>query len=328
MVVQTTNWINRGERLTALENLLYRNHGGLRAVELAKACGVDRRTIYRDLALLQKLGVPVAQEDGRFFVNRDYYLASVRMNVTETIALYLAARVFARYSERQNPFVVSALNKLCAALPEPLSSQIGTVVDWMRGLPVDRNYVHVIETVIRGWVEFRTLEIWGSEQVLQDFGSHRLQVYFVEPALDGSLYVVGYDSGSQDIVAYKTEWIKRIALLDESYAIPKRFDVRSYLEGMRSAHSPAQTLQTKVKLVFAATVNPTIRQRFWHPTQQIDLLSDQRTMVTFMIADWQTLIPWLRSWGSQVEVVEPVALRQELAVDAMRVAKLYQAGVG
>jgi predicted DNA-binding transcriptional regulator YafY len=324
MVVQAGNWVNRGERLTALEHLLYRNRDGLRAVELAKACGVDRRTIYRDLALLQKLGVPVTQEDGRFLVNRDYYLASVRMNVTETMALYLAARSFARYAERQNPFLVAALNKLCAALPEPVSSQMETVVDWMRGLPVDRNYVHVIETLIRGWVEFHTVEIWSRDQTAEDYGPHHLQVYFVEPALDGSLYVVGYDPDIQEIVACKTEWIKRAALLGETYSIPKRFDVRAYLDGMKSVHSPAQTTHIKVRLVFAPTVNAALRQRFWHPTQQIDVLSDQRTIISFMIADWQSLIPWLRSWGSQVEVLEPVALRHELATDALRVAKLYQ----
>ena len=51
--------INRGERLTAIERLLFRSGKGLRAVEIAESCGVDRRTIYRDLETLQKLGIPV-----------------------------------------------------------------------------------------------------------------------------------------------------------------------------------------------------------------------------------------------------------------------------
>ena len=65
--------INRGERLTAIERVLFRSGKGLRAVEIAESCGVDRRTIYRDLETLQKLGIPVTQEEGRFFLNRDYY---------------------------------------------------------------------------------------------------------------------------------------------------------------------------------------------------------------------------------------------------------------
>ena len=40
-----TRLINRTERLTAIEQMLFRSEIGLRAVEIAEACGVDRRTI-------------------------------------------------------------------------------------------------------------------------------------------------------------------------------------------------------------------------------------------------------------------------------------------
>lgn len=315
--------INRGERLTAIEKLLFRSGKGLRAVEIAEACEVDRRTIYRDLETLQKLGVPISQEDGRFYLNRDYYLASVRMNFNEAVALFLAARAFTRNAEQQNPHIVSALNKLCAALPEPLSSHVDFIADWIRGNPVDRNYVQILETIIRGWVEGRTIRLWGStgkngESYVRDF-----RTYFIEPTTSGGLYTVGQDTFSQAVKVLRIEWIKRAKLLDDEYEMPEQFDRRPYLETVWGIMDGEGRDRTRVVLAFTQDVTSLIRERLWHSSQQIEILPDKRCTLTVQVADWHDLMPWLRSWGTEVEVLEPNGLRQQLAVEAMQMANMY-----
>ena len=108
-----TRLTNRAERLIALEQLLFRSTAGLRAVEIADACGVDRRTVYRDLALLEEIGVPVFQRDGRFFIDREHYLATLRLSMDETVALLVAATE----STQQTPHLGSAIAKLGQVLP-------------------------------------------------------------------------------------------------------------------------------------------------------------------------------------------------------------------
>ncbi len=315
--------INRGERLTAIERLLFRNGQGLRAVEIAEAVGVDRRTIYRDLDTLEKLGIPVSQEDGRFHLNRDYYLASVRMNVNEVVALFVAARAYTRSAEQQNPHIVSALNKLCAALPEPLSSHVDYIADWMRGNPVDRNYVQILEMIIRGWVEGRTIRLWGSQSKQGETYTRDFRTYFIEPTTTGGLYTVGQDVQTQSIKVLKIEWIKRAKMLDEEYEVPEAFDRRPYLENVWGVMVADGRERIRVVLAFAQDVTPLIRERLWHTSQQIEILPDKRCTLTVQVADWHDLMPWLRSWGTQVEVLEPQDLRQELAVEAIEVARLY-----
>jgi predicted DNA-binding transcriptional regulator YafY len=34
--------------------------------------------------------------------------------------------------------------------------------------------------------------------------------------------------------------------------------------------------------------------------------------------------PWIRSWGAEVEVLAPLALRQEIAEEAAKMAVVYQ----
>ena len=95
--------MDRAERLTTIERMLLRNSAGLRAVEIAKACGVDRRTIYRDLSMLDKTGVPISQQGGKFYINREYYSANIRLNFNEAVALFVSARMLSRHAEQQNP---------------------------------------------------------------------------------------------------------------------------------------------------------------------------------------------------------------------------------
>lgn len=109
---------NRSERLTFIEQLLFRKPDGLRVVELAQACQVDRRTIYRDLSLLETMGIPVYQQNGRYYIHRDYYQATLRLSLNESITLLMAVRSFVAKQEKHNPYLLAILHKLSAILPD------------------------------------------------------------------------------------------------------------------------------------------------------------------------------------------------------------------
>ena len=61
----------------------------------------------------------------------------------------------------------------------------------------------------------------------------------------------------------------------------------------------------------------------WHPSQAIDDLEDGGCLLTVRVAEMREMIPWIRSWGPDVEVLEPPALRREIAADARRAAAVY-----
>ncbi|MEM6530429.1 MAG: HTH domain-containing protein, partial [Chloroflexota bacterium] len=98
--------VNRDDRHSLIENILFHSPDGVRAVELAERCGVDRRTIYRDLSRLRKNGIPIYQKQGRFFVSREYYHAPVQLTLNETVALFTAVRVLSQVANQHNPHVI------------------------------------------------------------------------------------------------------------------------------------------------------------------------------------------------------------------------------
>jgi predicted DNA-binding transcriptional regulator YafY len=47
-------------------------------------------------------------------------------------------------------------------------------------------------------------------------------------------------------------------------------------------------------------------------------------IVTLEVRQEQEILPWLLSWGSQVRVLEPESLRQQIAVEAEKTLRNYR----
>lgn len=326
-----THVTTRAERLTTIEKMLFRSPAGLRVVEIAKACDVDRRTIYRDLALLEEIGVPVYQKDGRFFLNRDYYLATMRLNSHEAITLLLAVRILSHLQDQENPYLVSLLRKLADILPTLPSEHTLTVAKRMAWAnPIDRGYVAVLETVIRGWCERRTVKLWDGKNI------YEFATYLLEPSPSGAIYVVGRDLISHKLYALKLRRVKRAALLKAPYDVPLHFNVQRYLaepNGASALHeledgttpdegtSDKNSIELTVSEVIVELLkrDKTTREADGH----MQRINDNRYLLRLKVADWQTILPWIRSWGPLVEVMSPPELRQQLAEDAAQLSAVY-----
>ncbi len=224
-----TRLTNRTERLVKMEQLLFRSMSGLRAVELAKACGVDRRTIYRDLSLLDEVGVPIYQENGRFRLEREQYLASIRLSFDETVALLLAASL----SRQRNPHLTSAIEKLSHALPESVAAHAHVLVDLLQS-DADDAKIEILDTITHAWAEQRCVKLWYGARNGGGVSTREVSVYFVEFKPNGSVYAVGFDTLSQRVRSFKLSRIQRAELLETSYLIPFHFDTKRYLFYLRA----------------------------------------------------------------------------------------------
>ncbi len=309
---------SRTERLAEIERMLFRSAHGMRVMEIAEACGVDRRTIYRDLDLLSTIGVPIWQDAGRFGIIRDQYLATVRLNFNEAVALFIAARLLSRHSDQQNPHIISALTKLGMAFPEPLASHVALTAEAVRRHPIKPEFVQVLEAVTQAWADRRKVKVWYSSHSSNETKTREFAPYFVEPTPQGGLYAIGHDSLSGEIRTLKLQRVQKVQMLDDQFSIPDDFDANEYLStawGIMGGRG-----EVRVSLCFAADAAPIIKERHWHVTQQIEDLPGGGCRLSLWVNDWREMRPWIRSWGSQVEVEEPGALREDIAADAQKIA--------
>ncbi|MDX2160540.1 MAG: WYL domain-containing protein [bacterium] len=214
---------NRTERLARIEQLLVRSTRGMRAVELAEACGVDRRTIYRDISMLNQAGVPINQAYGHFYLDRALYRANIRLNSEETLSLLLAASVVLRQSPQANPLLVQAAQVLAHTLPAELTEH----AEYHLASRLSSQVQEVVASVMRAWMERRVIKV----RYLHHSGKQRVlefAIYLVDAKPNGTLYAVGRDMQHDRICRLKLERVQRVKLLERFYQRPAGFDSRIY----------------------------------------------------------------------------------------------------
>lgn len=314
--------ISREERLSVIENLLLQRDDGIRAVELANACDVDRRTIYRDIARLQANGIPIYHNRGRFHISREYYLASVQLSLNETIALYSALRIMSQIVSQQNPHGVSALNKLSSALPETLSEHINVVARVMREAPIDRLYVTVLETLTRAWVERRQVHVWHKKEKTP----LTLAPYFLEATAAGTIYVIGMSITQGQLRAIHLGQILRAELTTITYPQNPLFDPKHFLADATHRVNDPLTKSVNVVLALPPGEARLILNKGVHNIVKHEEHADGRIYLHIKTHDWRDLLPWVRTLGHQVEVIEPLSLRSTIIAELTQTLAHYKDG--
>lgn len=313
---------SKAARLQQIEHKLYNMPNGLSAVELAEFCGVDRRTIYRDIETMDAVGVPVWQLDGKFGIDREIYQSTVRLNLNETVAIYFAARLLAHHSDENNPHVVGALRKIASSLPDAtLSEHMSRAADVIRNKPTRLDYVQTLETLTRAWADRQLVRIsyWASDRPTAQeriIAPYFLEVSRSEPAA----YVVAHDRLRDAIRTFKVERIQSAELLPERYEIPEDFDVYKWLE---SSWGIINEDEVEIRLRFTPAISRRVSESVWHHSQILEELPDGGVLLKMRVGGIREIKSWIMSWGAEVEVLAPDELRANVAEDSRRMSTQY-----
>jgi proteasome accessory factor B len=313
---------SRTSRLRRIEELLLLHEAeGMRAIDLAAALEVDRRTVYRDVEFLCEQGVPIWQADGRFGINRTRYLSTVHLSFHEAIALMLAGLLLSRTIDERNPHVMTALRKLGTTLPRPFTPHLKRAADRVLANSEGERQVAVLEALAEGWGTGSKVRIGYRSPRSGQLRERIIAPYALEPTQSG-IYVIGHDDWAQDIRTFKLDRLETAKVLPRRFSIPESFDLESHLaSGWRIM---AGDTICEVALQFSAEITPQIYERQWHPTQKLQRLEDGGCVLRVYVAQPQEMQPFIRSWGAQVMVVAPQWLRDQIAAELSLAVQQYQ----
>jgi predicted DNA-binding transcriptional regulator YafY len=135
------------------------------------------------------------------------------------------------------------------------------------------------------------------------------------------LYVIGFDDWAGDIRTFKLERMEGARVLADAYTIPDDFDPEAHRASSWGIMSGEQIQE--VVLRFAPTAKAYVLERQWHPSQQLEEISDGSVLLRIWVSEPLEMQPWIRSWGAQVEVLAPQDLRQRIADELSRAAGQY-----
>lgn len=317
------------KNLDKLIYLLLDHPEGLTKAEIARRLSVHRSTAAEYIDSLEGINAPVYEvSPNHFTINRDHYEVQISVDMHESLALHLASRLLTTRTDKHYPHAASALRKLGNALNKlaPLVSEhMKHSADVLDGehRRKDSAFLEVLETLTQAWSRGLKIKITHEMADGQTF-AYDFAPYFIEPyAIGRTMHVIGLREPPGEIRTFKIERIRTARLLDESYIIPESFDPSAYLKGAWGIWITEGETQ-EVVLRFSPQVAKRVQETQWHYTQTTDSQSDGFVLWKAQIAEWREMLPWVRGWGADCEVVEPKKFRKRLEREARKLAGLYE----
>ena len=324
----------KAQRLLHIEKLLWAHPEGLTRAEIARRIGVNRSTITKYLDADQLPPGIYEAEDGskKLLMDRNADLTKTSFSLHEVLAIHLATRLLATRTDKQNPHAASALRKLGLALQrldQNVSHHLLRSADMMDEDADFRDpvYLKVLETLTEAWSAGRKVRLSHQMEDGRIF-EYIFSPYFIEPyAVGQTAHVIGWrelpgKEGQGARRTFKIERIRSAEITRESYTIPADFDPRALLS---DAWGIWYTEKEPVEVVlrFHPSVAMRVKESRWHHSQQVEEQPDGSLLWRARIAEPQEMVPWVRGWGADCEVVGPRELRDKIAEEAQRLAWVY-----
>ncbi|MEM7624564.1 MAG: WYL domain-containing protein [Planctomycetota bacterium] len=305
--------VSRVHRLIRLITLLQSNLARS-AEELTCELGISRRTLFRDLNLLEAAGVPYYHERGKGYrIRQGYYLPPIQLTVPETMGLMILAK--SAEAERTRPLApasLSAIYKLIATVPEEIRLACS---DLMANVTIDPGQV----VAGRGESRFYTdLQQCIDQQLACDIEYQspvddeplvcQLQPYAMHLA-NHAWYVLGRTSvHGKDVRVFKLVRFSAVHPTKTTFTRPAGFKVSDKL-GLAWRLNP-EGKEFDVEIEFSAMVATNVSEVRWHPTQSHQALADGRCVMSFRVDGLREIAWWVCGYADQARVRKPAALRR------------------
>lgn len=299
--------------------MLLQSHGRLTAPALARALEVSPRTILRDIDQLSAAGVPVWGEPGRtggFQLREGWSTKLTGLTEPESQALLLAGLPGAATDLGLGSAAASARLKMVASLPAEWREQAQRVGARLHIDPVDWYRSSETPTHLRAVAD----AVWNSRRVAVHYESWRGSAEReLEPLglvmKAGTWYMAARATGQDSVRSYRLTAVKTLRTLPTRFRRPKAFDLAAYWQAS-AAHFEAGLRALPARVA----VSP--RALGWLLNERHPFSADSAPVRDPVPAGWTTvLMPIesiehgarrLLSYGAEVEVMSPPALRQRL----------------
>ncbi|GGJ27345.1 helix-turn-helix transcriptional regulator [Deinococcus roseus] len=304
--------------------------------ELSQRLGISQRSVQRCLRDLQDLQIGLRQNKniaGVFI----YSLPSQaeQLNEVETLITHNAVRMLYHHATSPNHHYLRVLEKLAAKLGEPARSivQRSTRNLKQRVSPVP-DEGRTLETVARAWLHGKVVQFdYQSPGHTEGRQKYELEVYFVEVSRSNlATYVIGFERKyHQQIRTFKLSRMKNAVVQATTYQIPDSFDPSLYLSGAWGVIGASSGTPVSVRLKFDREATVRLQEGGYPNLTITHEFADGSSIASIQVGtDLQgfprEILPWVLSWGSKVQVLEPQSLRDRCQQEALAMLAHFASG--
>ena len=280
--------------------------------QVGKHFELDRRTIHRDIEFMcNSFHLPIEydqKQHGFYYTRPVEHFPGVTVSESELFAILVAQKAIANY--RGTPFykpLATAFNRLAEQLGEEVvlhMQDLGEAMDIRLSGPEaldEENF----QIVLRAVQQRRPLEFNYRKQAAKAVEKRKLQPYQLVCA-NNRWYVIGHDPARHALRSFVLSRMADPEILAGEFKRPIEFKIKDYLKGSFGIFKGQDDFEVVIDLdKWAADV---LRNRRWHPSQQIIDLPGGAMRVSFNLDNLEEVEPWVLGWGIHATVVRPKAL--------------------
>ncbi len=305
--------------------------GGLSVHDIAERFDVSVRTAIRYIDALKKTGEPLYDENvGKrkvWHIMPTARRGSITMTTSQMVALFLSRRVF--------DFLIGTgfkedLDEVFSKLEATLKRKEFASVRNLDRKVFDVNEArHLYEGRLDDVNDIITALLREERmRVTHEGVSGGRKTFVLDPytllVYKKGLYLAGFSHQHREVRTFALDGFREVDWLrGDSFDYPAEFRPEQLTEG---AFGLIRGEPTRVRVLFDANVARYVQRRQWHATQRFRRV-EGGIELTMDLHGTTEVVSWLLGFGDKVTVLEPQALRDEVAAEAARTAAKYAAVV-
>ena len=312
-------------QLDILRELAAKTYGAT-LQELADESGVSKRTIQRDLNDLSDVGFIIEEEvrDRKKYFTVKNNLPPLNFPIDEIIALtFIEGIIGPLEGTPYKEAFQNTLNRIRTVLPEEMRAFLeeasAAYYPHHRGqktliLP------EIFETAHRAIKEHKVCNITYCAITTGQTKTYPITPFRLLYYHNG-YYLLCRNPKYDDLLTLAAERIQDLKITSQTFDPPDDLDIENRIQ---QAFGITLGDPIDVKVRFSAWQSRYIKQRIWHPSQEIEELDNGEIILSFRASGFYDIKSWILSHGIDAEVLEPAALREEIIEELKKNLTFYK----
>lgn len=319
--------LRQEERIIRLDQLL-RNRDRTTAQYLADELEVSERTVRSDIEFLrERLHAPIqkTKKRGYYYEDPTWRLSTYPLTQGELFALTLGARMLNAYSGtayRQE--LESAITRLSERLPEKNWVDLQRLSEehllFRSGASIDLDPAiwHSLENACHRQQSVFMTYFTASRNATSDrlFDPYLLHIY-----RGTNPYVIGYCHNRKMVRWFRVDRIRKLEPKSDGFIRDLAFDPQQYLDHIFQCEVGLGAVD--VVIDFDLCTAPYIKDRRWHPSQQLVEESDGSITLSMTVSGLNDLKRWILSYGKGAKAISPPELVAMIKAEIEEMTSYY-----
>ena len=295
---------------------------------LAEEWEVSSKTIQRDLEYMRyQLDAPLeysARHRGYYYTEENFKLPALSMKESDLFGMYLSEKLLIQYEGTPiYESLCSVFKKIEQSLPDKISMDPANDQDKFTVLPPFSTTIlpKVWKVLFDSLRSSKQVEIQyktpGKEPVARTIDPYH-GVRF-----EGDWYVVGHCYLRDEIRTFSMSRILTAKVTGKVFRIPTNFNFKKLSGSHFGVHWSDKEINVKIR--FNRRVADYVKERVWHPSQEMVGCDDGGVILSLTVNHLLELKRWILSWGEDAQVLEPASFVEDIMSTLNSSTELYSA---